>query len=136
MLSVSQVRDLLDTCTAATLTTYRRDGSAVATPVWFRAADDVVQVVIAETDAKLRRLRAGQHCSLTIFETVPPFRGIRLDNQPVISGDEVPPVRRAIASRYLGPDDGARFAEQRGPGVLVSWPLTGARTWDLRAILP
>lgn len=108
----------------------------MATPVWFRVADNVVQVVIAETDVKLRRLRARQHCSLTIFETVPPFRGIRLDRQPAISGDDVPPVRRAIVGRYLGQDDGARFAQQRGPGVLVSWPLTNARTWDLTAILP
>lgn len=48
-------RDLLD-APAAVLVVYRADGSALTSPVWFRADDDAVEIVIAEGDAKLERL--------------------------------------------------------------------------------
>ena len=41
---------------AAVLTTYRRDGTAVPSPVWYRRADDALEVVIADGDVKLRHL--------------------------------------------------------------------------------
>ncbi len=136
MLSGDVVRDLLDRCTAAVLTTYRRDGSAVATPVWFRAEQDTVEVVIAQTDVKLRRLQQGQRCSLTVFETTPPFRALRIDATPEFSRNGVDAARLVIASRYLGSEDGERFARLRGPATVVSWPVAGAHSWDLTAILP
>jgi len=61
---------------------------------------------------------------------------VRFDATPVLSRGDVAPVRREIASRYLGAADGARFAAQRGPGVVASWALEVGHTWDLRAILP
>jgi hypothetical protein len=77
-------RSLVEAASPAVLTTYRRDGSALTSPV----------------------------------------------------GD-VTEARLAIAGRYLGAEDGARFAAQRRPnGTLVRLPLDGARTWDLSAILP
>ena len=33
----------------AVLTTYRKDGTAAASPVWFRFRDNTFEVVIAET---------------------------------------------------------------------------------------
>lgn len=45
-------------------------------------------------------------------------------------------VRLAIASRYLGPDDGERFTAARGAGVVLSMQLSEARFWDLSTILP
>ena len=34
----------------AVLTTYRKDGTAAASPVWFRFRDNTFEVVIAEND--------------------------------------------------------------------------------------
>ncbi len=44
----------------------------------------------------------------------------------------------AIASRYLGAERGRRYADvaRRPPGVVVSLPAAGARTWDLHRTLP
>ena len=42
------VRSLLDAPSPAVLTTYRQDGSALVTPVWFRFTDDAFEVAIAE----------------------------------------------------------------------------------------
>ena len=66
------VRTLLEAPSAAVLTTYRRDGSALLSPVWFRWASGVFKVVIARGDVKLRHLAHDRRCGLVIFETVPP----------------------------------------------------------------
>jgi hypothetical protein len=134
--SLACLRTLLDRPSAAVLMTYRNDGTAASSPVWFRVADRELQVVIAEGDVKLKHLAARPTCSLLVFETVPPFRGLRAEGEPTLRRDGVREARLAIASRYLGPEDGQRFTEVRGRGVILSMPLSEARSWDLSAILP
>ena len=133
----TDVTELIEAPSAATLAVHRADGSILTSPVWFRAVDGWIEVVIAEGDPKLERLRADPRCAFLTFETAPPFRGLRIEAEATITADGVREVRRAIASRYLGPVDGLRSAEQRTkPGVVVRLPLASARTWDLRAMLP
>jgi len=127
---------LLDAPAPAVLTTYRRDGAAVASPVWFRCTGDAFEVVIADGDVKLRHLAVRPDCSLLVFEAVPPFRGVRVSGRASLLREGVAEARRAIATRYLGPDAGERFTAARGPGVILRLPAGGARTWDLTPILP
>jgi len=133
---VTDVRSLLDAPSAAVLTTYRKDGSALVTPVWFRHTGGVFEVVIAEGDVKLQHLRRDPRCGLVVFEAVPPFRGIEVRGEAELVACDVRTIRAAIAGRYLGVEAGERFAAERSkPGVLLR--LAGAqRTWDLSAILP
>jgi len=129
--------ELLDAPSAAVLIVYRSDGSALTSPVWFRPIGKAVQIVIAEGDAKLDRLRADPRCVFMAFETLPPFRGLRIEGNATLSDEDVREARVAISSRYLGDADGRRYVEQRTkPGVVVRLPLEGARTWNLRSILP
>jgi hypothetical protein len=44
----------------AVLTTYRKDGTAVTSPVWFRFRGDTFEVVIAENDVKLHHLAVAR----------------------------------------------------------------------------
>ena len=129
---------LLEAPSPAVLTTYRKDGTAVASPVWFRFRDDTFEVVIAEDDLKLRHLTARPECELLVFETVPPFRGIRVrSDQPILTRDGAQQARQDIATRYLGDERGKRFATERtSAGVLLRLPAHLAKTWDLTAILP
>lgn len=127
---------LHDACPAV-MTTRRRDGSPLTSPVWFGLRDDAVEVVIARGDVKLKHLERHPWSSLTIFEAVPPFRGIRLVGEPERVEGEVTASRLAIAGRYLGRRRGEAFAAGRDPhGTLVRWPLSWASAWDLQAILP
>ena len=129
--------ELLDAPAAAVLIVYRSDGSALTSPVWFRPIGKAVQIVIAEGDAKLDRLRADPRCVFMAFETLPPFRGLRIEGNATLSDEGVREARVAISSRYLGEADGRRYAEQRTkPGVVVRLGVAGARTWNLRSILP
>ena len=128
---------LLQAPLPAVLAVYRADRSILMSPVWFRADDTSVEIVIAEGDPKLERLRVDSRCVFLGFENMPPFRGLRIEADARLSSDGVDEARLAIASRYLGADDGRRYVQQRTkPGVVVRLPLASARTWDLRAILP
>ena len=135
--SLDSVRPLLEAPSAAVLTTYRRDGTALVSPVWFRFAGGVFEVVIAEDDIKLVHLNRDPRCSLVVFESVPPFRGVEVRGAPELVWRDVTAVRTAIACRYLGEEAGRRFAEQRSvPGVLLRLVPISPRVWDLSAILP
>ena len=126
----------LDAPQPAVLATYRKDGSVLVTPVWFRLNAGACEVVVAEDDAKLRNLRRDPRCVLLVFEATPPFRGIEVRGVAELVEGDVTAAREAIAGRYLGAAAGSRFAAERTkPGVLVR--LTAEpRAWDLSAILP
>jgi hypothetical protein len=128
---------LLDSASPAVLTTYRKDSTASVSPVWFRFHDGSFEVVIAEGDVKLSNLRRRQECLLIVFETVAPFRGVRVEGPRRLIPDEDNRVRSAIAGRYLGAEEGRRFGEQRKkPGVVLQFDATEAHPWDLSGILP
>jgi hypothetical protein len=120
---------LLASPAPAVLTTYRKDGTALASPVWFRYHDLGFEVVIAEGDVKLRHLAANPRCSLVIFNVFPPLRGVRVEGPPELLCDGVSEARLAIASRYLGTKDAERFVAKRGPGVVLRLSPDQARGW-------
>jgi PPOX class probable F420-dependent enzyme len=136
--SLEDVRSLLDDPSPAVLTTYRKDGSANVSPVWFRWSEDRFEFVIAKADNKVRHLERDPRCVLVVFEAVPPFRGVEVRGTCQLVECDVTSVRADIAGRYLGADAGARYAAQRRsrPGVLVRLAADGPRVWDLSAILP
>jgi PPOX class probable F420-dependent enzyme len=134
---IEGVRTLLEAPSPAVLTTYRRDDSALATPVWFRWHEGAFEVVIAKGDVKLRHLARRPECGLVVFETVWPFRGVEVRGTPEIVELDVTPIRIEIAGRYLGAADGERYAAQRQkPGVLLRLAAPAPRVWDLLPILP
>ena len=135
---VERMRSLLEAPSPAVIATYRKDGSAHVSPVWFRWHDSAFEVVIAEGDVKLRHLRSNPECILVVFETVLPFRGVEVRGTVELVEGDVTPIRREIAGRYLGgADAGRRYAAERNkPGVLVRLPAREPRVWDLTPILP
>ncbi|MGZ4354109.1 MAG: TIGR03618 family F420-dependent PPOX class oxidoreductase [Gaiellaceae bacterium] len=135
---IESFRSLLEARSPAVLTTYRQDGGALVSPVWFRWTDEAFEVVIAEGDVKLRHLARDPRCVLVVFEAVRPFRGVEARGVAELVECDVGPVRAAIAGRYLGAADGARFAAERSssPGVLLRLAPGDPRVWDLSRILP
>ena len=135
---IEGVRSLLEAPAPAVLTTYRKDGSAQPSPVWFRWSDGGFEVVIAHGDLKLRHLARDPRCVLVVFESVRPFRGVEARGVGELVECDVSSARAAIASRYLGASDGARFAAARRskPGVVLRLAAASPRVWDLSGILP
>lgn len=135
---IERVRSLLEGPSAAVLTTYRKDGSVLVSPVWFRWTDGAFEIVIAEGDVKLRQLARDPRCVLVVFEAVRPFRGVEVRGVADLIDCDVTSTREAIAGRYLGVTEGERFAAERTskPGVLLRLVPDNPRVWDLSGILP
>ena len=103
--SLDDFRSLLDAPSPAALVTYGADGSADVSPVWFRCTDSASEVVVAADDPKLRRLAVDDRAVLTIFETVPPFRGVKVAGRVTWESD---PRWHARPARRSRPDTWAR----------------------------
>ena len=129
---------LLQDPSPAVLTTYRLDGTALTSPVWFRYRDGAFEVVVAEGDVKLRHLERDPRALLVVFEAVRPFRGVEVRGTAELRPGDVHEARASIAGRYLGAGAGERFAVARSarPAVLVRLRPDTVRVWDLGAILP
>ena len=83
------------------LTSFRRDGSAVATPVWFVA--DNGQLLV-ETDAdsyKVRRIRRDPHVRIAVCDARGRLRGEAVDAAATVLPDsERERVERLLARKY------------------------------------
>jgi Pyridoxamine 5'-phosphate oxidase len=136
--TLDDVQSLLDAPSPAVLTTYRKDSSALTTPVWFRFHEDAFEVVLADGDVKRQHLARTPSCLLVVFEAVPPFRGVEVKGRPELVDGDVTSPREAIAGRYLGVERGRRFAAtRRSPrGTLLRLAARDPRIWDLAAALP
>jgi hypothetical protein len=133
--TLDDVQSLIDAPSPAVLTTYRKDGSALTTPVWFRFHEGAFEVVLAEGDVKRQHLRRTPACLLVVFEAVPPFRAVEAKGEPELIERDVTELRHAIAGRYLGAERGRRFvASRRSPrGTLLRLVPNEPRIWDLAA---
>jgi PPOX class probable F420-dependent enzyme len=136
-MTLDDVSSLLEAPSPAVLTTTRRDGSALTTPIWFRFTDGAFEVVIAEGDVKLKHLARDPRCTLVVFEAVPPFRGVEVRGEAILVPGDVTEARRSIGGRYLGAEAGERFAATRAskPGVLLRLVPGEPRVWDLAGII-
>ena len=117
------------------LTTYRKDGTGVATPVW-HVVNDGELIVVSEADAwKVKRVRANSHVVVTVCD----FRGRITPGAPSVEGsarllDEAGTraARALLARRYLLSRIGNWFASvlrlRRRPliGIAVTFDRDGS----------
>jgi len=90
------------------LVTFRRDGRAVATPVWFAAIGDEFGVITETNVGKVRRIRSNPRVTVQVCDVRGEFAPAGGPNaQPVLSatarlvtGNEAVTVRKAIAKKY------------------------------------
>jgi PPOX class probable F420-dependent enzyme len=129
-LTPEDVRPLLEAPLLAVLATYRRDGSVLLSPVWHEWRDGGFNVVSQSGDVKVGHLRRDPRAGIVVCDDAPPYRGLELRATVRLSElDDVAIVRR-IATRYLGPEEGDRYAETGGDDVLVRLEPGELRAWD------
>jgi PPOX class probable F420-dependent enzyme len=136
-LRIEDLGDLLDGPAAAVLATYRRDGSALLSPVWFRWDGAAFEITLAAGDHKIRHIERDPRVVLTIFEPEPPFRGLELRCEATLRREGVLEARLEIASKYVGAERGQAFAEERGDtGFVLRLEPGELRAWDFADRFP
>jgi len=129
-LTPADLGDLLELPRVAVLATYRRDGTVLLSPVWHEWRDGGFNVVTGSRDVKAVHLRRDPRASIVVYDDAPPYRGIEVRAQAqLVPLDERSIVRR-IATRYLGPEEGERYAEGSGDDLLVRLEPGELRAWD------
>lgn len=130
-LGINELGDLVELPLCATLATYRRDGTVLLSPVWHEWRDGGFHVCVNGDDVKARHVERDPRASLALYESDPPYRGIELRTEARIVTEGVAEVWRRISIRYLGPKEGAAYADQAdGQEVLIRLEPGDLRTWD------
>jgi PPOX class probable F420-dependent enzyme len=129
-LTPDDLGDLLELPLLAVLATYRRDGTVLLSPVWHEWRDNGFIVVTGSRDVKARHLRRDPRASIVVCEDPPPNRGVELRANARLSMLEDRSIVRRIATRYLGPEEGVRYAEISGDDLLIRLEPGELRAWD------
>ena len=130
-LKLEELGDFLDQAKCATLATHFRDGTTLLSPVWHEWWDGGFTVAVGAGDIKVRHIERDARVSISIAEDTPPYRGIEVRGRATIGKEGAKDIIRRIAMRYLGSEQGARYAElitqadlaliRIEPGVLRAW---------------
>ena len=93
--------DVLDGHQYANLTTFRRDGRAVATPVWFAREGDRLYVMTMRDTGKVKRLRNNSAARIGPSDRAGKPLGPQVDvfGRELAAGESAP-ARRALGRKY------------------------------------
>jgi PPOX class probable F420-dependent enzyme len=122
--------DLAELPLLAVLATGRPDGTVLLSPVWHEWRDDGFTVVTGSCDVKAAHLRRDLRASIVVCEHSPPYRGIEVRCRAQLTSTGVDDAVRRIASRYLGPDAGAAYADQAADDLIIRLEPGELRAWD------
>lgn len=128
-LTIDDLGDLVDLPLLAVLATYRSDGTVLLSPVWHEWRDGGFQVVTGSDNVKAKHLRRDPSASIVVCEHTPPYRGVELRCTARLTDAADGEVKR-IASRYLGAEAGAAYAENAGDDLLIRLEPGDLRAWD------
>jgi hypothetical protein len=133
-LAVEDLGNLVELPLLAVLATCRRDGTVLLSPAWHEGRDGGFQVVTGSHDAKAAQLRRDPRASIVVCEHVPalPRSGVALScparhRRCRRCGEE------RVASRYLGAEAGAAYAESAGDDLVIRLEPGILRAWDFAA---
>jgi PPOX class probable F420-dependent enzyme len=122
--------DLVDLRLLAVLTTYRRDGTVLLSPVWHEWRDGGFHVVTGSNDVKAAHLRRDPRASIVVCEHTPPYRGVEVRCNARLVTEGAGDVVTRIASHYLGREAGAAYAESGGDDLIIRLEPGDLRAWD------
>jgi PPOX class probable F420-dependent enzyme len=122
--------DLADLRLLAVLATHRHDGTVLLSPVWHEWREGGFDVVTGSHDVKAAHLRRDPRASIVVCEHSPPYRGVEVRCRARFVTAGVGDAVRRIASRYLGHEAGAAYADTAGDDLLIRLEPGDLRAWD------
>jgi hypothetical protein len=88
-----------------------RDGKGpLALPIWYRYRNGEVIISMDDASTKATLLRRHGRATLTVQNETPPYRYVMVEGPVTLAKDD--PDVSDLATRYLGTELGARYAEQ------------------------
>ena len=78
----------------------------------------------------MKHLRHDPRANIVVCEQTPPYRGVELRTEARLITTGVEEATLRIASRYLGSQAGAEYAESGDDDLLVRLEPGNLRAWD------
>jgi PPOX class probable F420-dependent enzyme len=128
--TIEELGDLLERPYCAVLGTHWPDGSVLLSPVWHEWRDGGFNIGVPAEDVKVRHLRRDPRASVVVFDHSWPGRGIEVRGLASISAEGRDELSRRLSIRYLGPVNGAAYADGLAPGLVVRVEPGIVRAWD------
>jgi PPOX class probable F420-dependent enzyme len=129
-LTMDDLGDLSALPLLAVLATHRRDGTVLLSPVWHEWRDGGFTVITGSRDVKAVQLRRDPRASIVVCEQTPPYRGVEVRTDAQLLTAEVEDAVKRIASRYLGEEAGAAYAERAADDLIIRLEPGNLRAWD------
>jgi PPOX class probable F420-dependent enzyme len=129
-LAPADLGNLVELPLVAILATYRRDGSALLSPVWHEWRDEGFNVVTSSNDVKAAHLRRDPRASIVVCDDSPPYRGIELRSEAQLHTSGAKQALIRIAARYLGAKAGSAYTQTADDSVLIRLEPGIVRAWD------
>ncbi len=130
-LTVGDLGGLLDEPLVAVLATLRMDGTVLLSPVYHEWRDGGFNVWVEQQNVKARHLRHDPRATILVAEPDPPLRAIEVRGTARFIEQDVSQTALRIATRYLGPEEGAADVEAlRGADVIIRIEPGDIRIWD------
>ena len=130
-LTVEQLDGLLDERRLAVMSTFRKDGTVLLSPLWFIWEDDGFTIGMAASDGKLKHLRRDARVTVVVNEDEFPYRGFEVRGEARLLDVPYGPAIRRIATRYVGAAAADFYDDERG-GTIARIEPGEARGWDFR----
>ena len=129
--TIDELGDLLEQPYCAVLSTHRPDGSVLLSPVWHEWRDGGFNIGVPEGDVKLRHLERDPRVTVVVYDNSWPSRGFEVRGVARVTTDGRDELTRRLSLRYLGPVNGATYAENIvGSGFVVRVEPDAMRGWD------
>ena len=91
-----------------------REGKGpLSLPIWYQFADGEVTIGISDSSVKAILLKRHGRATLTAQNETPPYQYVMVEGPVTVSKDDASVSE--MATRYLGPELGAWYAEQNPP---------------------
>lgn len=114
----------------AVFVTIRRDGRPHATPVWYLYEDGEFVLTVGASSAKRKHLECDPRVSLVVDRRQVPYFAVTVEGTATVGPPMTQEQRRRIASRYLGAEQGARYAVERPAADTVTIRVRPERFWE------
>jgi PPOX class probable F420-dependent enzyme len=87
----------------------RRDKGPLAVPIWYQYEDGDIVIGMSGDSLKAKLLRAAGRATMTVQTETPPYKYVSVEGPVAIVAEQRDD--RSMATRYLGPEMGARYVE-------------------------
>jgi PPOX class probable F420-dependent enzyme len=129
-LTIEELGDLVELPLLAILATHRSDGRILLSPVWHEWRDGGFTVVTGSRGIKTQHLRRDPRASIVVADPAPPYRGVEVEAEARLTTDGAAETARRIATRYLGEEGGAAYADGATDDQLIRLEPGRLRAWD------